>query len=284
MPSGSQRNARVLASLWLATGLIAASCARAPSRPVVSPATPVQLRPRMTPKHGSVPERVTQQQLERLLDDYDLSPWLFTPTLEIDDDVIPHSHPVLTLSTRHVKDDLLLLSTYIHEQSHWYFTARRDQTHAAMAELEARFPDMPVGFPDGASDHDASYEHLCVNLFEYDALRSLVGELRARQVLEFWATDHYRTIYRTVLDNTGAIALVLKRHGLAPPTANASPGAWRQRGRPASIAAASAGSSGVVRGSNRVICEPSAETTNFSKFQRMSPLCPPASAMAVSSR
>jgi hypothetical protein len=43
-------------------------------------------------------------------------------------------------------------------------------------------------------------------------------------------------------------------------------------GRPASIAASTAGSSGAVRGSNRVMVLPSAETTNFSKFHRMSPL------------
>jgi hypothetical protein len=56
------------------------------------------------------------------------------------------------------------------------------------------------------------------------------------------------------------------------------------RGRPASIAAITAGSSGAVRGSNRVTFLPSAETTNFSKFQRMSPVWPAASATWVSSR
>ena len=40
---------------------------------------------------------------------------------------------------------------------------------------------------------------------------------------------------------------------------------------PKVIAASTAGSSGAVWGPNRVTFEPSAETTNFSKFQRMSP-------------
>jgi hypothetical protein len=55
----------------------------------------------------------------RFLDKYDLTPWLFTRAVVIDDDATPHSHPVLTLHTRHLRDDLLLLSTFIHEQSHW---------------------------------------------------------------------------------------------------------------------------------------------------------------------
>jgi len=80
-----------------------------------------------------------------------------------------------------------------------------------------QFPGLPVGYPDGASDHDSSYEHLCVNAFEYEALRRLVGELTARQVVEFWATDHYRVIYRTVLDHRRDILAVMKQHGLEPP-------------------------------------------------------------------
>jgi hypothetical protein len=216
--------------LGIAGALVTASCAPSPpGRAAVVPpprpvaATPAQGRPRITATHAAPAEEATRRQLERLLDQYDLSPWRFTDTVEIEEGVIPHSHPVLTLSARHVKDDLLLLSTYIHEQSHWYFEVHRDATRAAMAELEAQLPGLPVGFPDGANDHDSSYEHLCVNAFEYQALRRLVGELTARQVFEFWATDHYRVIYRTVLDHYPDILAVLKQHGLPPPRAAASP-------------------------------------------------------------
>lgn len=211
--------------------LVTASCSPPPGRAAaasVSPprpaaATPPQGRPRIAAKHAAPAEEATRRQLERLLDQYDLSPWRFTDAVEVEADVIPHSHPVLTLSTRHVNDDLLLLSTYVHEQSHWYFQVHRAATRAAMAELEAQFPGLPVGFPDGANDHDASYEHLCVNAFEYQALRRLVGELTARQVLEFWAGDHYRVIYRTVLDHDRDIRAVLKHHGLEPPRGAADP-------------------------------------------------------------
>lgn len=65
----------------------------------------------------------TKVQLERLLDSYDLSPWLYTRSVAIDADAIPHSHPVLTLHTRHLDDDRLLLSTFVHEQLHWFLTS-----------------------------------------------------------------------------------------------------------------------------------------------------------------
>jgi len=188
----------------------------AAAAPSVVAATPAGHQPTVTLTHGSTREQATRRQLQRLFEQYDLSPWTFTPRLEIADHVVPHSHPVLTLSTRHLQDDLLLVATYIHEQSHWYFEARRDDTKAAMADLEVQFPGLPVGFPDGASDHDATYEHLCVIALEYDALIRLVGELRARQVMEFWATDHYRVLYRTVLDHDDALREVMKHHHLAP--------------------------------------------------------------------
>jgi len=188
-----------------------------PSRPAGIVATPAGHRPTIKLHHGSAREQATRQQLDRLFDQYDLSPWAFTHQVELEEQVVPHSHPVLTLSTRHLRDDLLLVATYIHEQSHWYFEARRDDTMAAVAELEVRFPGLPVGFPDGASDHDASYEHLCVIALEYDGLIRLVGELVARQVMEFWASDHYRVLYRTVLDNDDAIRAVMKHHRLEPP-------------------------------------------------------------------
>lgn len=76
---------------------------------------------------------------------------------------IPYSHPVLTLHTRHLKDDLALLSTFVHEEYHWYETAH------------------------------------------------------PQEVIQFWTTDHYRGIYKLVLDHEADIGPVLERHRLFPP-------------------------------------------------------------------
>jgi hypothetical protein len=169
--------------------------------------------------HGSVTEKQTRKQLESLLANYDLSPWRFTSKIVIDDDAIPHSHPVLTLHTRHLRDDDLLLSTYIHEQSHHYFSDRAAQTAQAVAELKQRFPGLPVGFPDGGNTLDSSYEHLMVIAFERDGVARLFGELRAHQILKFWADDHYRALYRLVLDQPRRkqVLEVMKRAQLTPP-------------------------------------------------------------------
>src|SRR5262245_52213072 len=71
-------------------------------------------------KNGSRAEIKTRDQLQRLLRTYDLSKWIFTKSILIDEKAIPHSHPVLTIHTRHLKDDELLLSTFVHEQLHWF--------------------------------------------------------------------------------------------------------------------------------------------------------------------
>jgi hypothetical protein len=165
-------------------------------------------------KHNAADENQTRSQLQRLLGQYDLSRYIFTREIVIDREAIPHSHPVLTLSTRHLKDDDLLISTFVHEQFHWFLTQRSDQTDKAKQELKTIFPKVPVGYPDGARDEDSTYLHLLVNLLEYRAVRELLGELRARQVMEFWSTDHYRWIYKQVLDEGGKIREVIRKHRL----------------------------------------------------------------------
>jgi hypothetical protein len=169
---------------------------------------------KITLKHNSADEAQTRSQLQRLLGLYDLSRYIFTREIVIDRGAIPHSHPVLTLSTRHLKDDDLLLSTFVHEQFHWFLTERREQTEKAKQELKSLFPKVPVGYPDGAKDEDSTYLHLLVNTLEYRADRELLGELRALQVMEFWSTDHYRWIYRQVLSEGDKIRAVIRKYRL----------------------------------------------------------------------
>lgn len=166
--------------------------------------------------HASPAEQQTKAQLERLLGQYDLAMWTFTRSIAIDDQSIPHSHPVLTLHTRHLKDDELLLSTYVHEQSHWFLGQHETQTDAAIKELRRLYPKIPVGFPEGSDSERGNYVHLLVIYLEYRADRELLGELRARQVMEFWAHDHYRWLYRTVLEEARKIGEVALKNNLLP--------------------------------------------------------------------
>lgn len=169
-------------------------------------------------KHNDQREQQTKQQLQRLLSAYDVSNWTFTQKVIIESgfNVIPHSHPVLTLSTRHLKDDELLLSTFVHEQLHWYLGVKPKETDEAYKELRSMFPKVPVGFPEGGRDEESTYKHILVCYLEYQAVRGLLGELKAKQVMEFWATDHYTWIYKTILEREREIGSLLSKHKLFP--------------------------------------------------------------------
>ncbi len=164
--------------------------------------------------HGSKAEQQTKDQLQRLLGAYDLSKWIFTRSIIIDENAIPHSHPTLTLHTRYLKDDELLLSAFVHEQLHWFLVQRDKETKEAMKDLRVLFPKVPVGSPEGAADEDSTYLHLLVNYLEYRADRELLGELRAKQVIDFWASDHYTWVYRTVLERRRDIGNIMPRGSL----------------------------------------------------------------------
>lgn len=167
-------------------------------------------------KHGDAKERATQSQLERLLSQYGLAQWIFTTSVVIDEDAVPHSHPILTLHTRHLKDDDLLLSTFVHEQAHWFFEQHRGDAAKAVAELRGLYPSIPVGFPEGSSDSDGNYEHLVVVYLEYEADRRLLGELRAWQAMAFWSQDHYTWVYRTVLSDRVRLRELVRKYHLEP--------------------------------------------------------------------
>ncbi len=147
---------------------------------------------------------------------YPLEPYIYTRELVIDENAIPHSHMVLTLHTRHVKEDDQLLSTFIHEELHWFAEAHKDALAAAVTELRAEFPGLPVGYPDGGQSEQSSYEHMVIIWGEYEDLVKLVGAQRADAVFAFWENDHYRALYRLLREHRPRIAEIVKKHSLVP--------------------------------------------------------------------
>jgi hypothetical protein len=167
-------------------------------------------------KSGTPREVQTKEQLQRLLKTYDLSKWIFTRSILIDEKAIPHSHPVLTLHTRHLKDVDLLLSTFVHEQTHWFLSQHEKETKEALKEVQALFAkEAPVGSLD-KSDDEYAYIHILVNYLEYRADKELLGELKAKQVIEFWSTDHYEWMYKTVLARGRGIGTIMFKYKLVP--------------------------------------------------------------------
>lgn len=154
-------------------------------------------------------ELASAEQLLRLLRRYDLSPWRFTSTVCFEQGVVPHSQPTLTLGTRHLDDDGLLLSTYLHEQLHWFLEANPTGVDEVLRALRQRYPHPPVGCPEGARDAASSHLHYLVCYLERRALREVLGPEEADRVFTFWRTDHYRAIYATVMDEEDIIAQIV---------------------------------------------------------------------------
>lgn len=166
----------------------------------------------ITCAHEADDEMATARQLLTLLRRYDLGRWRFTQTIQIDREAIPHSHPVLTLHTRHLDDDGLLLATYLHEQSHWFIGEHAEGLARAIGALRLRYPAPPIGYPDGARDEYASYVHYVVCYLEWRALLDIVGDEEAMRIFAFWRGDHYRSIYAAVMDDADAIGAIVTRH------------------------------------------------------------------------
>jgi hypothetical protein len=163
---------------------------------------------------GSDSEETARVQLVRLVDQFDVEQWLFTEKVMIDDSQwIPHSHPVLTLNSRYLDDDLSQLATFLHEQFHWYAGTRQERIDAAISDFKAMFPEVPSGRV-GARDEYSTYLHLIICDLELAAMQKLVGDAEARRVLGQW--QHYTWIYDQVLNNS-AVRAINEYHELTPP-------------------------------------------------------------------
>jgi hypothetical protein len=166
-----------------------------------SPAPAASQTPALTVRlaHESEAERATRDHLLALAERHDLSPWVHTTEVLIDEDQIPHSHPVLTLHTRHLGDDDGLLATFLHEQLHWFALERDDATERAKDRFRELFPEVPAASEGGARDAESTWLHLVVCDLELAATAAVIGEDAARAVLG--ANTHYQWIYRQVLEN-----------------------------------------------------------------------------------
>jgi hypothetical protein len=163
---------------------------------------------------SSESEKTARVQLRRLVDQFDVEQWLFTEKVLIDDSQwIPHSHPVLTLNSRYLDDDLSQLATFLHEQFHWYAGTRQERIDAAISDFKAMFPEVPSGRV-GARDEYSTYLHLIICDLELAAMQKLVGDAEARRVLGQW--QHYTWIYDQVLNNS-AVRAINEYHELTPP-------------------------------------------------------------------
>lgn len=162
-------------------------------------------------------ERV-RDMLQALRRRHDLSRYEYTRLVRIMPGGDTFSHPMLTLGNRFAENEDLLLSTYLHEQMHWYLwylgTPEQDPVAPFLDELVRRYPEAPTELPDGARNYESTYLHLVINWLEVAATSEFIGRVRACAVAETQRT--YRWIYRTVLRDWDALAELYERNGLVP--------------------------------------------------------------------
>jgi hypothetical protein len=163
-------------------------------------------------------ESATRDHLLGILDTYPLDKWRYTDIVQIEDGVIPHSHPVLTLSGWHDPlHPLRLLSSYIHEQLHWFWLLAQHGNRPlnAMEHFETLFPNLPVGPPQGCRSEFSNYLHVAINYLELLACAELFGMEQARDFIA--RKPYYTAIYALVLAEADGIHAILAEPDLIPP-------------------------------------------------------------------
>ena len=164
-----------------------------------------------TAHHGPREEQ-TAEQLKNLIGTYDLSKYTFTREVVIDRGAMNHAFPELTLNVRFADAPDDLLSSYIHEQLHWYLRNHDSQQKAAISELRQMYPTAPVGLPEGAESAYSTYGHLVDCYLEIEADRQLMGPERTTTVVK--NKGHYTWIYDTIFRDEARIAGVVDAHQL----------------------------------------------------------------------
>ncbi len=144
---------------------------------------------------------------------YDLSPYLFTKSVKIKPNVIPHSHPMLTLNTFWNNSPKHLLSTFIHEQAHWFLNwsdARKyGVVHRAFMDW---YPNLPKDRTQIASNTYSTYTHLAVCWLELQGLKGYLGQSVAYETLRSF--KHYGWIFNKVIEDEGKIENLMAENGL----------------------------------------------------------------------
>lgn len=153
----------------------------------------------------AIREGQDKDQLLRICQRWDISAWLYTNRVIIQAGAIPHSHPVLTLNTRCLHDDLSALGTLLHEEIHWGVIKQPGSAWRTLdGVLRQRYPSLPLTPPEGCGSERSNYLHLVVNYFELTALAQLVGEDAARANVS--ERQYYKAIYRIVLEDERDLA------------------------------------------------------------------------------
>jgi len=173
---------------------------------------------------NSPTEQRAKAQLERLFKEHDLSRWIFTKKIRIEERARPHSHPLLTLNTRYVANDGLALSGFVHEQIHWFLAGKPKDFRKALADVNTLYPDAPETLAAGGSGtRQSTLLHLLVCELELESMRALLGGEQGTALIRGVLADAqsaglgYHWIYQKVLDDQDKLSALVRQHKLALP-------------------------------------------------------------------
>lgn len=158
-------------------------------------------------------EKLMKQRLEALWNKYDLEPYVYTKKVKIQQGVIPHSHPILALSTN-LDTETELLSTFLHEQMHWYSLTDHKGFEAAAKELLKKYPKVPSELPEGAGSEQSTFLHLGICYLEFHTLAKVIGKEAAKDHFNYKTTQYYRWVYRTILKDLDFFEKLFEDNGL----------------------------------------------------------------------
>jgi hypothetical protein len=152
---------------------------------------------------------------------HDLARYEYTRIVRIVPGGETFAQPVLTLGNRFATTEDLLLSTYLHEQMHWYLwhlgTPERDMVAPFIDELVRRYPDAPIDIANGgARGYDATYEHLVVNWLEIAVTSEFIGRERAVAVARAQRLRSYGWLYDRVVRDWDMLGELYERHDIVP--------------------------------------------------------------------
>lgn len=145
--------------------------------------------------HDNAREKRAELVLEKLNQNYDLRSISYTKNIIIKSNEIAHSHPVLTLNTRYIDNEVAFFSVFIHEQIHWHLSQPHLQINMGkfLKEVEFLYPNIAVGRDQGgARTRRSSYLHLAVIFLEFEMLSYYVGLDTARD----WMLEN--TVYSSL--------------------------------------------------------------------------------------
>ncbi|MCE7991234.1 MAG: hypothetical protein HEP71_04605 [Roseivirga sp.] len=179
------------------------------NQPKPSPDTPITIETH----EGIESEKAVKKRLEALLEKHDLEKYLYTKAVKIQSGTIPHSHPVLTLNTN-FDNDIYLLSTFLHEQMHWYSLSKQYDNEVLGTTIFEMYPEVPTTLPEGAGSAQSTYLHILICYLEFHTLAQVIGKEEAKKHMEFMIDKHYTWVYQTILADEERLHDLFDKHGL----------------------------------------------------------------------